>query len=81
MSKTDEAPETAATAEAGELAHVALNGRWYAVHKTRCATCRRAILIASRGPRSAVYDCLTIDPLHGPRGDRHACSASRGRHG
>jgi len=81
VSKTDEAPDVEAAVEAGEVARVAFGGKWYSVHKTRCAVCRRAILIASRGPRSAVYDRLTVDPLHGPRGDRHACPASRGRSG
>lgn len=59
--------------EAGELAHVAFGGRWYHIHQTRCAACRRAILIASRGPRSAIYDRIVIDPSRGPVGDRHLC--------
>ena len=64
-----------------ELGQIVVGARWYDVNRTLCAGCKRTILIAHRKTAqrtvSALYDRITLDPLHGAHGDRHVCPSKK----
>lgn len=84
---TDKPSEPAPIGEALDgLAHasqaaaqVCVGGRWHEVFKTRHADCGRDVLASGKGEGLVLYDRLIVDPLHGPRGDRHRCPGRRSR--